>query len=167
MHFYLFYRTCTHLEPLAIAANITQASDTRLYHVLTTLANLYRIYSNLDSEDDLDVRDGILNSLEKRWAAADQEPFIAAVVLNPFLRGDFFGQDIALTPIGLCNMLKRLQMRVFRVEADGYFQAAFMDYYNKRGDFSPEAMGQEDWLNMAQQRVSYNILKSSRTNRST
>ena len=126
--------------------------------MLTTLANLYRIYSNLDSIDDLDVPDGILNSLEKRWAAADQEPFIAAVVLNPFIRGDLFGRDIALTPIGLCNMLKRLQWRVFRVEADGDFQAAFMDYYNKREEFSPDAMALEDWLNIAKKKVSYNML---------
>ena len=155
MHLYFYYRTCAHLEPLAIAANITQASNTRLYHVLTTLANLYRIYSNLDSVDDSDVRDGILNSLEKRWAAADQEPFIAAVVLNPFLRGDFLGRDIALTPIGLCNMLKRLQLRVFRVEADEDFQAAFMDYYNRCEEFSPEAMALTDWLDMSQMKVSY------------
>jgi len=81
-------RTCSHLEPLTIAANITQASNTRLYHVLMTLANLYRIYSNLNPIKDSDVRDKILASLEKRWAAADQEPFIAAILLNPFLRGD-------------------------------------------------------------------------------
>jgi hypothetical protein len=132
--------------------------------VLTTLANLYRIYSNLDSIDDSDVRDGILHSLEKRWAAADQEPFIAAVILNPFLRGDFLGRHISLTPIGLCNMLKRLQLRVFRVEADGDFQAAFMDYYNKRNEFSPEAMALADWSNMAQKKVSYlKLLKPTTT----
>ena len=96
-------RTCSHLEPLAIAANITQASNTRLYHVLTTLGNLYRIFSNLGLEDD--VQPEVLASLEKRWAAADQDPFIAALILNPFLRGDFLGNHIGLTPIGLCNML--------------------------------------------------------------
>ncbi|KAH9955968.1 hypothetical protein BGW80DRAFT_1257947 [Lactifluus volemus] len=116
--------TCRHLEPLAIAANITQASNTRLYHVLTTLANLHCIYSNLNLEEDSDVRNQVLTSLEKRWAAADQDPFIAAVVLNPFLRGDFLGRHIALTPIGLCNMLKRLHSRVFRVAVDADFQAA-------------------------------------------
>jgi hypothetical protein len=143
------------LEPLAIAANITQASNTRLYHVLTTLGNLYRIYSNLDQIEDSDVRNKVLASLEKRWAAADQAPFVAAVLLNPFLRGDFFGRDIALTPIGLCNMLKRLQFRVFKVEADADFQAAFMDYYNKREEFTPVAMGMADWKKMAEQQVSY------------
>ena len=127
--------------------------------MLTTLANLYRIYSNLDPVDDSDVRDEILDSLEKRWAAADQEPFIAAVILNPYLRGDFLGRgDIALTPIGLCNMLKRLQWRMFKVEADADFQAAFMDYYNKREEFAPEAMALVDWMNMAWKKVSYSIL---------
>ena len=145
-------RTCSHLEPLAIAANITQASNTRLYHVLTTLGNLYRIFSNLGLEDD--VQPEVLTSLEKRWAAADQDPFIAALILNPFLRGDFLGNHIGLTPIGLCNMLKRLQSRVFRVEWDASFQATFMDYYYRREEFSPENMGLADWSEMAKKSVS-------------
>ncbi|KIL60077.1 hypothetical protein M378DRAFT_14359 [Amanita muscaria Koide BX008] len=146
-----WYHIKNHLEPLAIAANITQASNTRLYHVLTTLANLYRIYSNLSLSEDLDVRNQVLASLEKRWAAADQDPFIAAVILNPFLRGDFLARrHIALTPIGLCNMLKRLHSRVFRVDVDAAFQAAFMDYFNKREEFSSESMALADWTNMAQ-----------------
>jgi hypothetical protein len=65
------------------------------------------------------------------------------------------GRHIALTPIGLCNMLKRLQSRVFKVDADADFQAAFMDYYNKRNEFSPEAMGLEGWHISAQMNVSY------------
>lgn len=89
--------------------------------------------------------------------AADQEPFIVAVVLNPYLRGDFLGQDITLTPIGLCNMLKRLQLCIFREEADADFQAAFMDYYNKRAEFSPEAMALADWQIMAWRNVSYSL----------
>ena len=101
------------------------------------------------------MRERILASLEKRWAAADQDPFIAAVFLHPYLRGDFFGRLIALTPIGICNMLKRLLSRVFRVEPDADFQAAVMDYYNRRNEFSPEMMGLEDWRTMAQQNVSH------------
>jgi hypothetical protein len=95
--------------------------NTQLYHVLTTLRNLYRIYSNLAKFEDLDVRDKVLASLEKRWAAADQDPFISAVILNPFLHENFLGQHIALTPIGLCNMLKRLQSCMFGVDADTDF----------------------------------------------
>jgi hypothetical protein len=155
MNAYYFQRTCSHLEPLAIAANITQASNTRLYHVLTTLANLYRIYSNLSLAEDSEVRDGVLASLEKRWAAADQDPFIAAVILNPFLRGDFLARrHVGLTPIGLCNMLKRLHSRIFRVDVDADFQAAFMDYFNRREEFSPESMALMDWIDTAQKKVS-------------
>ena len=150
-----FQRTCSHLGPLAIAANITQASNTRLYHVLTTLANLYRIYSNLSLADDLEVRDGVLASLEKCWAAVDQDPFIAAVILHPSLCGNVLARrHVALTPIGLCNMLKCLHSRVFRVDVDADFQAAFMDYFNKREEFSPENMSLEDWINTAKKKVS-------------
>jgi len=150
----MLIRTCCHLEPLAIAANITQASNTWLYHVLTTLANLYRIYSNL-SEEDAEVQEQILASLEKHWAAADQDPFIAAIVLHPFLHGDFFSrQHIGLTPIGLCNMLKRILSRVFRVDVDADFQSAFMDYYHRCNEFSPNAMALVDWSTVAQKNVS-------------
>ena len=152
---YYFQRTCSHLEPLAIAANVTQASNTRLYHVLTTLAKLYHIYSNLTlTEEGLGVRDGVLASLERRWAAADQDPFIAALILNPFLRDDFLARrHVALTPIGLCNMLKRLHFRIFRVEVDADFQAAFMDYFKKREEFSPESMALADWTDAAKKKV--------------
>lgn len=51
-------------------------------------------------------------------------------------------------------MLKRLQSRTFRLDADPGFQAAFMDYYNKHEEFSPEAMGLDDWSEMAKKSVS-------------
>jgi hypothetical protein len=120
------------------------------------LANLYRIYSTLSDLDE-DVRNCVLGSLERRWAAADQDPFIAAIILNPFLHGSFFGRHIALTPIGLCNMLKHLQWRVFRIEPDADFQSAFMDYYYKHEEFSPQEMALTDWTEMAKHKVSYII----------
>jgi len=97
----------------------------------------------------------VLASLEKRWAAADQEPFIAAVVLNPFLRGKCFAcANPILTPIGLCNMLKRLYLRIFRCEVDSQFQSAFMDYYNDRAEFSNAFLSLEEWEGTARQQVS-------------
>ena len=72
------------LEPLAIAANVAQASHTRLDHVLLMLGNLVRIFSqNLEFDEDL--RLGVLASLEKRWKKADQDVFITAMFLNPFI----------------------------------------------------------------------------------
>ncbi|KAF8262861.1 hypothetical protein EI94DRAFT_1460687, partial [Lactarius quietus] len=116
---------------LAIAANITQASTTHLDHVLTTLGNLFRIHS------DAQLEDAVLASLEKRWAAADQDPFIVAVILNPYLCGKCFSHaNSLLTPIRLCNMLKHLHLRVFGLAVDSQFQSAFMDYYNGHEEFS-------------------------------
>jgi hypothetical protein len=66
------------LEPLAIAANKTQAPHTRLDYVLLTLGNLYCIYSK-NLEFDVEVHTAILASLEKQWAKADQEVFIPTV----------------------------------------------------------------------------------------
>jgi hypothetical protein len=146
------YRVCCLLEPLAIAAHVTQGSRTRLYHVLITLGNLYRIYSHQDIEPV--VQEKVLGSLEKRWAAADQEVFIAAVILNPYLRGKCFSRTVQeLTPIGICNMLNRLHLRVFRKAADWSFQAAFMDYHYEREEFSPEWMQLDGWKENAKAHV--------------
>ncbi|KAJ7775980.1 ribonuclease H-like domain-containing protein [Mycena maculata] len=48
-------RIVTHLEPLAITANILQSPHCRLDTVLLTLANLFRIFSNLAVEDAISV----------------------------------------------------------------------------------------------------------------
>jgi hypothetical protein len=94
-------------------------------------------------------------SLEKCWAAADQDPFIAAVVLNPFLRGRCLSRaNPMLTPIGSCNMLKCLHLRVFKVVVDASFQSAFMDYYNECEEFRSSSMGLEEWQAMANEKVS-------------
>ena len=104
----------------------------------------------------------VLASLEKRWAAADQEPFIAAIVLNPFLCGKCFSRaNTALTPIGLCNMLKRLHLRVFRCEVDSLFQSAFMDYYNGRAEFSDAFLSLERWEDIAKVQVSPRVIYHS------
>ena len=49
------------------------------------------------------------------------------------------------------------------METDAYFQAAFMDYYNKHQEFSPEAMGQADWSELAKKGVSYLLKIVDRT----
>ena len=71
------------LEPLAVAANITQAAHTRFDHVLLMLGNLFCIYSHPSLESQ--IKEWIIGSLEKRWAKADQEVFILAVSFNPYI----------------------------------------------------------------------------------
>ena len=123
-------------------ANITQGLNTHLYHVLTTLGNLYRIYADTSIPDD--VKNVIHGTLEKQWAAADQGPFLASVLLNPFLRGKCFScSHLTLMPIGLCNILKDLHLQFFGMDPGSAFQATFMDYHNKYEEFSPEHLAQD------------------------
>jgi hypothetical protein len=130
----------THLEPLAIASNLTQAEHTRLDHVLLTLGNLYRIYNEMDDTDS-ETKECIHASLEKRWARADQDAFILAVFFNPYIRADLFNRKIIqFTPAGIYGIVKRMYKRVFREDPDFDLHSACMDYYKCREEFSDEAM---------------------------
>ncbi|KAH9954167.1 ribonuclease H-like domain-containing protein [Lactifluus volemus] len=110
------WKVVTYLYPLAMANFITQSSNTGLHHILLTLGNLYHIYS--DPKLDEAIQNKILGSLEKRWAAADQNVFIAAVV--------WFATGVQeLTPVGLLGIVKR-----------------------QRGEFSDEWMQLSMWTDM-------------------
>jgi hypothetical protein len=149
---------------LAVANFITQGSDTGLHHVLLTLGNLYHIYS--DSKLDEAVKNRILGSLEKRWAAADQDVFIAAVVMNPYIRKRWFASGVqALTPSGLLGIVKRVCARIFREEPDVEFSEAFMDYLQQREEFSDEWMQLGMWTDTFEKQVmSPSQSQYSRTN---
>ena len=133
----------TILEPLAVAANVTQAADTRLDHVAVMLGKLYHIFSHQDVPDS--ARTAIHSSLERRWAKSDQDAFIAAVFFNPFYRHHLFNKDeMALKPMGLYSMLKRLFTRVFPdiIFQSGNFMHALEVYSSdpQKGVFSHESM---------------------------
>lgn len=128
------------LEPLAIAANVSQATHTRLDQVLITLGNLFRQYSNTESPIfDEDLRLGVLKSLEKRWKKIDQDIFIVAVFLNPYIRAKLFKQQF-LTEAQLYIIVERLYERLMRCRADLGFMDAFDDYKRSMGEFSDENM---------------------------
>jgi hypothetical protein len=129
------------LEPLAIANNVTQATNTRIDHVALTLGNLYRIYDNADLEGPL--RDRVLWSLSKRWKAADQDVFILSVVLHPWIRGRCLLKGIS--PMTLFNMANRVFTRLFEHEPDFNFMNEFTDFCDGLGKFSNESMGLAMW----------------------
>lgn len=83
---FLHFRIKHHLAPLAIAANITQSSHCRLDEVLLTFASLAMEYNKLTDPIDWDVKEALLNSIERRWEKSDQDVFVAAVILNPYLK---------------------------------------------------------------------------------
>ena len=110
------------------------------------------------------VQENVLASLEKCWAAADQDSFIAAIILNPFLCGKCFSHaNAVLTPIGLCNMLKHLHLHIFRCEVDSQFQSAFMDYYNGHAEFSNGFLALQSWEDIARTQVSLRVICHTRT----
>ncbi|KAI0759892.1 hypothetical protein BD413DRAFT_487287 [Trametes elegans] len=75
-----------HLEPLAIAANTTQSNTCHLNQVVITFGRLFQLFSQLDSSDEEIIKIAVLRSLQMRWDKADQDVFLAAVILNPFLK---------------------------------------------------------------------------------
>ncbi|KAH9079140.1 hypothetical protein EDB83DRAFT_2178078, partial [Lactarius deliciosus] len=108
----------THLEPLARAANVAQVAFCHLDQILLTFGSL-SIYYRKIMDQDPDNAIGctaILDSIEKRWAKADQDIFIAAVLLNPFVKTAPFSLQVSfLTRAGVFTLLKRLYQRFFSI----------------------------------------------------
>ncbi|QRV85013.1 hypothetical protein RhiJN_13029 [Ceratobasidium sp. AG-Ba] len=130
------------LEPLAIAANITQDAHTRLDDVLVTMCSLYYTYSSHPSIPE-SVRLAAGGSLEKRWGKVDSDPFIGTTYLNPCYRHDLFNpNEPGLRTLGLYSILKRLFIRFFPDEEllNGEFLEANQMYAEGRGCFSDESM---------------------------
>lgn len=142
------------LEPLAIASNITQASHTRLDHVLLTLANLFRIYSKAEIDGPSCAK--IIRSIEKRWAKADQDVFIAATFLNPYIRKRCFNPAV-LTESSLYNLIERVFERLFEKKGDLALLRAFTDYAKGVSEFLDEEMNLNQMTAMHLQEVSPTI----------
>lgn len=87
-----------HLEPLAVTANITQATHCQLDTVLLTFGFLVARYRVMDSPEDITGHTAISASFEKCWLAADRDIFIATVVANPLFRTTPFTRGVALDP---------------------------------------------------------------------
>lgn len=122
---------------MAIANNVTQAASTRLDHVGLTLGNLFRLYS--DSRLDAEIRNKIHESLERRWKAADQDLFILAIFLNPYIRSRPFSTQ-ALSHADLEDMAERTYKRLFQVSVNFQFTSEFADYFYEHGFYTPERM---------------------------
>jgi len=141
-----------HLKPLAVAANILQSSDTRLDTTLLTWGNLYRIYSDPALDDA--VRAQVLNSLSKCWLQMDQDAFISAVIMNPYVcwKGFAHGNPL-LSPVGLYNIAKRTCERMLRIHLGLEFHSTFFDYLMESNEFSSSLMGLTEWKQLCEQEV--------------
>ncbi|KZT19628.1 hypothetical protein NEOLEDRAFT_1151838 [Neolentinus lepideus HHB14362 ss-1] len=128
-----------HLEPLAIATNIFQSDTAQMDSVPLVLGYLWFLF---DSEDiELSVHSHMHACLKARWAKVEQDCFIVAMVLNPYVRNKpFKSTNPALSPMALYNMAEKLYSRVFREPPGWEFWKAWMDYLAGHEEFSPEWM---------------------------
>lgn len=115
-----------------------QGNHCRLDTVLLTLGYLYGKFSQSDrtnsaSGEDLAVS-AVLNSLEKRWKKADQEVFIAAVILNPFFRLEAFKSTQTFSISSISHLMHRLWLRFFGRAADSTLDRD-VDRYCWRSDY--------------------------------
>ena len=97
-----------HLKPLAIAANLTQGAFCRLDEVLMVFGYLFHEFSGLNDPIDNVVKQAVLNSIELRWSKCDQDVFIAAAILNPFVKISPFHRLQIFTNAGIDDLLSRL-----------------------------------------------------------
>ncbi|EJD35808.1 hypothetical protein AURDEDRAFT_40584, partial [Auricularia subglabra TFB-10046 SS5] len=129
-----------HLEPLARAANITQGDGARLDVVLVTLANLFHYFMSTPGLCAEAVA-AVLASLEKRWAQADQDVFLLALIFNPYIRLDCFADDSPFRTAGqIRQMAEAAFERFYGVPAGLDFTGELIDYLHRRGHWSPDSM---------------------------
>ncbi|KAJ7875062.1 ribonuclease H-like domain-containing protein [Mycena leptocephala] len=160
------HRVSRYLTPLAVASNVTQGANTRLDHVLVTLAVLYHRYSTDTRSFDCAAHNTVIcASLAKRWKALkhDQDFYILAVFFNPFLRAFFFNDDDthSLSRVGLYHVVKRVYTRIFQLSDDSAVPSAlfaqYLDYYDGRGRYTSEKMALREFKNMFNNQVCFRL----------
>ena len=124
-----------HLEPLAIAVNITQAAHCCLDTVLLTFGSLIARYRKMTSPEDVTACTAILNSLEKHWSVADQDIFIAAVIVNPSFRATPFTPGPHFTTAHIKSLLSSLYLRFFQSQPPNSFYTELHDYLMGSGHY--------------------------------
>ncbi|KAF9521352.1 hypothetical protein CPB83DRAFT_900824 [Crepidotus variabilis] len=90
----------------------------------------------MNDPDDIIGRNAIVASLEKRWAATNQEMFLAAVILNPFYRHEPFSAIVEFNNASIGALIGRVYMQIFRSKtAPDEVLISLRDYLNGTGPF--------------------------------
>lgn len=102
-----------------------------------TFAYLYMEYSKLREDEDAAVCEALLNSINRRWMKSDQDAFIAAVILNPFLKIVPFKRDRSLiTNVAIYSLLARLWKRFYKEAPPHELYTQLDQYLNDKGEFA-------------------------------
>jgi hypothetical protein len=85
--------------------------------VTLTLGTLFYEFHTLTDQRDEPIRSAVKGSLERRWEDSDQDPLIAAVLLNPFYGYGPFNKRLRnFTKHNLRLLFNRLWKRFYKVE---------------------------------------------------
>lgn len=123
-----------------MAANVTQSDCARLDIVLITLANLYHYFATAPNLDAAAAA-AVLASLERRWAKADQDIFLLALVFNPYVRVSCFAEDSPFrVPGKIYELAKSAFRRFYNMEPGMNFQNELTDYLQGVGLWTEEGM---------------------------
>ncbi len=129
----------SHLEPLAIATNTVQGVQVGLDRVLLTfgfLAMWYRaMLDDPASGANADGVNAILASLESRWKNADQEIFIAALILNPFYCTAPLNTLSCFNNASVTRLLLALYKQLYKVDPPPDFHSTLTSYLHGTGLF--------------------------------
>ena len=93
----------------------------------------YREMTDLDDHQGAQV---IMNSIEKCWAAADQEIFITAVILNPFYHNSPFAPLHFLNNAGIHALLNCLWRCFYNEDPLAALSQQIAEYLQQTGLFA-------------------------------
>ncbi|KAF5319230.1 hypothetical protein D9619_008286 [Psilocybe cf. subviscida] len=126
-------RVVTHLRPLAIAANVTQAKHTRLDQVFVMLGKLVQEYQGLGNEHH-EVKHALISNIERRWGKMDKDVLVAALFLNPFHKIDLFRINAERTSIAAMHiLLSRLWRRFYKEDSPSALYNEVSAYMESKG----------------------------------
>ena len=102
----------------------------------------------------------MLESLETRWAKIDQDVFLMAVVLNPYLRLSRFNHENRfLTEVSLWITFRRVYSRMLGEESNSELANNFTEYVHRLGEWYDGSVVLKDISTRAAKDVSFTNLK--------
>ena len=100
----------------------------------------------------------IIDSIEKQWACADQELFIASVIPNPFYQSIekclVFANLLFLNKAGIHALLTHTYQQLFQQETPDEFTDNVDDYLGGKGLFSNLDISVARFINVVDHKVS-------------
>jgi hypothetical protein len=91
------------MEPICYATNLNQKDSTRADQVLLSLVGIFLHFAD---HPEPEVRSGMTQRLEKRWADCDQPLFLLALILNPHEVLSCFGEKANFDPFKCANLAR-------------------------------------------------------------